>query len=645
MCGICGIVSAAGPVSPDIVSAAMLLLAHRGPDDEGCFVGGDGPWFGLGHRRLSIIDLATGHQPMANEDGTVHVAANGEIYNYRSLRERLTGLGHTFRTASDTEVIVHAYEQWGDDFVDECIGMFAIAIADLARGRLVLVRDRLGQKPLYWRLDGGVLSFASELRALLALSDVPRRVSSEALSHYLTYQYVPAPMSMLEGVSRLEPGTMLVWENAQVRLRRYWRLDSSQVDEAPYEEQSRRLRELVEDATELRMVSDVPLGAFLSGGIDSTIVVGLFARAKRQPVQTFSIGFDYARFNELDYARQAAQAFGTDHSEFTVRCDSASILPKLVWHFSEPFADSSAIPTYYVARETSRAVKVALTGDAGDELFAGYPRYRAVRIGEVVDRLPWPLGALARSSLWRRLPASVRQKTALRRARKLMTAMPLAPLDRYLSWISIFDEAQKRALLTEHVAGQLPDIGCREYLARHFDEPSGRGLVARASHADVHTYLANDILTKVDITSMAVGLETRSPFLDHRVVELAARMPTRYKMRHGVQKYILKRTFADILPARIARRRKMGFGVPIDAWFRGELAEPLRKTLLSPVCLDRGYFQPDEVRRLVDDHTGGRADNAYRLWSLLFFELWMRMFVDTSRVPATSDDVEANLLD
>jgi len=645
MCGICGIASDDAPVPAERISTAMRLLAHRGPDDEGRFIGGAGPWFGLGHRRLSIIDLATGHQPMSNEDGTVWVVSNGEIYNYKALRERLAGLGHTFKTASDTEVIVHAYEEWHDDFVDDLIGMFAIALVDLKRGRLVLVRDRLGQKPVYWRLDGGQLVFASELRAISALADVPRRVSVEALSHYLTYQYVPAPMSIFEGVSKLEPATMLVYENGQARLRRYWRADFSHVEEAPFDEYARRLRELVADATELRMVSDAPLGAFLSGGIDSTIVVGLFSRAKRDPVRTFSVGFDYHRFDELDYARQAAAAFGTDHSEFTVRCDSVGLLARLVWHFSEPFADSSAIPTYYVARETRRAVKVALTGDAGDELFAGYPRYRAMRIGEVIDRLPCPLKAVARSPLWAKLPASVRQKTALRRLKRLMSAMPLEPAERYLAWISVFDEMQKRELLSDGLVGQLPDAASREYLIRYFEEPTARGAVAKASCADVNTYLPNDILTKVDITSMAVGLETRSPFLDHRVVELAAAMPTRYKMHRGVQKYILKRAFADVLPGRIARRKKMGFGVPIDEWFRGELAAVLNRVLLSARCLERGYFRAEAVQQLVVDHTSCRADNSYRLWALLFFELWLRMFVDGSAVPANPESVGSDLLE
>ena len=507
----------------------------------------------------------------------------------------------------------------------------------------MIARDRLGVKPLVYRHEPGRLAFASELKSLLQIPDIPRELDPTALDHYLALQYVPHPRTIFRGIHKLPPAHYALWQDGDLKLYRYWELEYNReapLTEAEYRE---KLRETLTEATRLRMISDVPLGAFLSGGIDSTITVGLMQQLADQPVNTFSIGFPVAEFDETRYARIAAQHLKTNHREFVVEPNCVEILPRLLWHYDEPFADSSAIPTYYVSQMTRQHVTVALTGDAGDELFAGYPRYRAVKLAEYFDRLPWALRSTIASPLWQYLPASVRQKSKRRQFKKLVAHLRESPERRYTRWVTIFDEPARVDLYADDFIAELDDADPAGFLLSAYARSRRRDIVSRTSFVDIETYLPCDLLTKVDIASMANSLECRSPFLDHHVVELAVAMPVRHKMPYLTGKHILKRTFADLLPREIVKRPKMGFGVPLDSWFRGELAGYLRDILLDSRTLGRGYFRPEAVGRLVDDHQAGRWDHSYRLWALLFFELWHRMYLDETEPPFSPPVSEASL--
>jgi len=656
MCGITGAAWTADqpPLEPAVLERMTTILAHRGPDDCGYYhsqnqpTGSRSPGAALGHRRLSIIDLDGGHQPLCNEDGSVWIAFNGEIYNYRELQRDLEQRGHRFQTSSDTEVIVHLYEEHGPDCVEHLRGMFAFAIWDDREKQLFLARDRMGQKPLVYRHEPGRLLFASELKSLLQVPGAPRDIDPVSLNEYLTYQYVPAPRCLLAGFQKLPPAHYAIYHNGELTLRRYWRpgYDQAELTEPglnfqvtgniPAQRIREQLRETLTEAVRLRMRSDVPLGAFLSGGIDSTIIVGLMQQLSERPVQTFSIGFPVKAFDERTYAREAAEHLGTEHHEQVVTPDAVKILPKLIWHYDEPFSDSSAIPTMYLSEMTRQNVTVSLSGDGGDELFAGYDRYQAVRIAGWFDHLPAPLRKLATLRIWQRLPASVQQKSRRRRLKRLLSALSEPRDRRYLKWISIFDDDRRTALLTDDFQAQLGGADAAEPLLQAYAECPNRDFVTRTTCADVLTYLPGDILNKVDIASMAFSLECRSPFLDHRVAELAAALPLSAKLRGRQGKRILIETFSDLLPASIQQRRKMGFGVPLDHWFRHELKPMLQETLLDPSTLARGYFRPQAVEQLIQEHLSRQWDHSYRLWSLLCFELWQRMFVDAEQPPTTA---------
>lgn len=658
MCGITGGVWTRPERALDAPTLRRMVAAlrHRGPDDEGFFLAGPGtePWpsvlpnpslpsappapdrggaapgigVALGHRRLAIIDISGGRQPLANEDGSIWIVFNGEIYNYRNLRRRLEGTGHRFRTQSDTEVIVHLYEAHGLGFVEHLNGMFALALWDARQRQLVLARDRLGERPLVYRVEPGRLLFASELKSLLEIPDVPRAMDPQALDAYLTYQYVPHPLSIFRGFAKLPPGHLAVYRDERLEVRPYWQPDFQNEEPRSLADYAAELRDLLTSAVQMRLESEVPLGAFLSGGTDSTIVVGLMQRLLAEPVRTFSIGFPVREYDETRYARLVAERFGTDHREFRVHPDAVQILPRLVWHYDEPFADSSAVPTWYVAELTRQHVTVALTGDGGDELFAGYPRYRAVWLGEKVDRLPRVVRRVLSGRWLQRLPGTGRQRSLLRRLRRFSEAVAQPPLRRYLEWIAIFRESQRATLYSEDFLAVLPDADPLDFLASAAARCSRRDPVTAICLTDLLTYLPCDLMTKVDIAAMAHGLETRPPLLDHRVVELAARMPLRYKFRFGRGKGVLRHAFADLLPGPIRRRSKMGFGVPLDHWFRGPLAELTRQVLLDRRTLGRGLFRPEAVTELVESHIAGRADHSYRLWALLVLEMWQRQWLD-----------------
>ena len=644
MCGICGIFhrDPAAGVSRDDLRRMIAAQRHRGPDDAGTFLRGDLPPYaesppppqhnvGLGMARLSIIDVLGGHQPMANEDGTVWVVFNGEIYNFRELRSELAGRGHVFRSRADTEAIVHLYEEMGERVVERLRGMFAFALWDERRGQLLLARDRLGQKPLVYHDDGSRLAFASELQGLLEAPGVPRALCPQALDDYLTYQYVPAPLTIFEGVRKLPPAHFLVASAEGTRIERYWDLPAETAKDAEPVRSADDLRSRLAEAVRMRLVADVPLGAFLSGGIDSSIVVGLMARERREPVRTFSIGFGERKYDELNYARMAAEQFKTQHREFVVTPDAIGLLPKLVRHYGEPFADSSAIPTYYLAERTREHVTVALSGDGGDEAFGGYQRYVAMRLGSVYDALPEG----ARSAIERIAGRLVRgvstsePKTLGRRVRRFVEGLSRPAAERYVEWIAYFKRVDRAGLYTDEFAARLGDHDPARYLAAEFEKVPSLDAVAATSRVDAATYLPNDILAKVDIASMANSLEVRSPFLDHEVMAFGLSLPTDVRMGPLgiVTKRLLRQAFSDLLPAEIRTRGKMGFGVPIAAWLRKELRGYVQDVLLSPESLGRGYFREEAVRNLVDDHIHERADNADRLWALLNLELWHREFL------------------
>jgi len=625
VCGIVGIVTRReAPIDAALLRHMCCQLRHRGPDDEGCY---HAPGVGLGMRRLSIIDVETGQQPLANEDGRVWVVGNGEIYNYRELRADLERRGHRFATGSDIETIVHAYEEYGESCPEHLVGMFAFAIWDAGRRRLLLGRDRVGKKPLLYVPTPDGIVFGSEFTALLVHPSVSRDVDRRAIFHYLTYGYVPGEWSAFRSIRKLPPAHTLTWQGGQVRLRRYWQLSYGPKTRFSEPEAIERFRELLRDAVRARLMSEVPLGALLSGGVDSSSVVAMMAELSEQPVKTFSIGFGEPDYDELKYARAVAQRYSTEHYELVVEPEALSILPTLVRHYGEPYADSSAVATYQVAQLTRQYVTVALTGDGGDEAFAGYERYWAAMLAAWHDRLPTVVrGWCGLVGQW--LPDSPHPRHPARRARRLLRALSLPPAQRYTHWVSVFQEDLKRKLLAPAFAAEM----VAERPAQWIEE----GLVAGADGepldmllaADLQTYLPGDLLTKMDIASMANSLEARSPFLDHRLLEFAARLPAHLKLRGRTGKYLVKRAMEDRLPRENLYRTKMGFGVPIGPWFRGPLRELLRDSLLAEKALARRYFEPSVIRRLVDDHLAGRQDYAHQLWALVMLEQWHRTFVD-----------------
>ena len=632
MCGICGELSLAS--SPRVEQPVLLRMAgtlqHRGPDHGAAFVSGDGR-SGLGFRRLSIIDLRpAGHQPMPNEDGSVQVVFNGEIYNFQELRRGLVSRGHTFRSNADSEVIVHLYEELGDRAIDELDGMFAIAIWDARQRRLVLARDRAGKKPLFVWQDVKRVVFGSEIKAIAANPGVTLEIDASALPYYFLYGYVPHPQTFYRGVSHVEPGTVVTFgEDGRRTDRRYWQLTfpdaGAQVREYDHAAAVGRVRELVTAAVERRLISDVPLGAFLSGGIDSAIVVGIMSRLAKEPVRTFSIGFeDDPAFDESAEAAATAKHFRTRHTEFRVRPSAVELLDTLIYHHDGPFADSSAIPTYLVSKLTREHVTVALTGDGGDELFAGYLRFGAALAAE---RAP---GWMALSgSLLRLLPQPANERSMIARGRRFVRFMQLPLEDRLTAFAGVFFE-DLDMLLSPLLTTSLGAVDRRSHL---------RGLAGldrvsplnRLLAANFHSYLHDDLLVKTDRMTMANSLEARAPFLDRALIEYVAGLPDEEKLKGLTTKAILREAFDDILPPAVKQAPKKGFGVPLEAWFRGELREMCRDVLLSPSAKLRSYVAQDYVRTLVDAHQSGRANHGHRLWTVLTFERWLQLMPQWSR--------------
>jgi asparagine synthase (glutamine-hydrolysing) len=633
VCGIAGRLNfrSGAPVDPAALRGMGDLLAHRGPDGEGLW---HDAAIGVVHRRLAVIDLSdAARQPMTGEDPRVWAVLNGEIYNFRELRAALAARGHRFRTQSDTEVLLAAYAEHGVDCLARLRGMFAFALWDGGRRRLLLARDRPGKKPLYYRLDGDGIAFASEPKAFLAEPTFEATPALSALSDYLTYHYVPAPGSAFAGLHRVPPAHYLLVENGRVRLERYWRLGYLPKRAQPEAAAAAELLERLRDAVRCRLAADVPLGVFLSGGIDSSAVVALVAETGAAPVRTFSIGFEERSHDELPFARLVARRYGTEHHEFVVRPAAVDILPRLIWHYNEPYADSSAIPTFHLAELTRRHVTVALNGDGGDENLAGYRRHVAGRVADRWAGLARP-ARRALAALMDALPGSGRGADY---ARRFVAGLGEPPPARYARWASHLDPTLKQALTTEEFRQAAGGRDSLEYLADRFRWAEGLDVVDAALAADVETYLPDDLLVKVDIATMAHGLEGRSPFLDHEVMAYCASLPSDLKLRGRTTKYLLRRAVRGLLPAEVVDRPKQGFAVPIDRWFRRELRALVHDVLLDARTLQRGYFREAVVRRMLDEHRRGARGWHAELWSLLVLELWHRMFVD--RRPAAGSPV------
>jgi len=626
------------PASRQRVQRMCDRMTHRGPDDEGIHV--EGP-VGLGARRLSIIDLDTGHQPLSNEDGTIWATQNGEIYNYRELRAELEARGHRFRTRGDTEVLVHLYEECGDDMVGKLDGMFAIAVWDGPRARLLLARDRLGVKPLvYGVADGERFVFASEVQAILAALPEAPAIDVEAMHDYLSLNYVPGPSTIFQGWSKLLPGHRLVWEKGRVRVERYWDLSyppssngngTRARSEAECEE---ALREELQGAVKRHLVSDVPVGVLLSGGIDSGCLTALAAGMTDGRLRTFSVGFAEKSFNELDDAREVALRYGTDHHEIMVEPRVEDLLERLVRLWGEPYADSSAVPMYYVSELARSQVKVVLSGDGGDEIFAGYETYAAWRAADLYRRTPSLLRDHLVPAVVNRLPVSEKKISFEYKAKRFVRGAQFPPEEAHYQWKVIFDEEQKRDLYAPEVRDRLGERDSFSVFRPYFGRVADADMLNRLLYVDAKVYLPDDILTKADSMSMANSLEARPPLLDRRLVEFAAGLPPELKLRGLAKKYLLRKAVAPWLPPRVRRARKRGFNVPVARWLRRDLRDLVEDTLASSAVADTGLFRPAFVRRLLEEHRTFQHDHSRLIWGLLIFMLWHRVVIHDSAAVA-----------
>jgi len=623
MCGISGIFEfdQARVMARETVHRMNESLRHRGPDDEGIFVGSG---IGLGHRRLSIIDVAGGHQPISNEDGTIWVMFNGEIYNYADLRKELLSRGHKFTTRSDTEAIVHLYEDYGEECFARLRGMFAIVIWDSNQRRLLLARDRVGKKPLYYYADRNRIIFGSELKAILAADDVPRPIDPLAVSDYFSLSYIPAPRTIYKSVRKLQPAHYLVASAAGLREAPYWRLSFSNVQNHTEAEWCELIREQLCEATRVRLMSEVPLGAFLSGGVDSSSIVAMMSQLMDRPVTTCSIGFSAQEFDESEFARKVALQFKSDHHEDVVEVEALDVIDKLAWHYDEPFADSSAVPTYYVSKMARRHVTVALGGDGGDENFAGYRRYIFDRMeNQMRSFVPASIRRTVFGPLGRWYPGLAWAPRPLR-AKATLQSLSRSPLEGYFNSVSVFRPDEKSQLFTPDFQRQLADYDSLDVLRKHYDEADTTDPLSRIQYVDIKTYLPDDILAKVDRASMAVSLELRAPILDHQLMELVASIPSDLKLRGRTGKYIFKKAMEPLLPQDILYRPKQGFAIPLNRWFRQELKD-LGYDLVVAGNKD-GILDGNYLSRIWKQHQAGTFDRSAYLWTVLMFRKWQQVF-------------------
>ena len=636
MCGICGKLNfdTDKPVEESLIRQMCAVIAHRGPDDEGVYIDKN---VGLGNRRLAIIDPSpAGHQPMSNEDGTIRLTFDGAVYNFPELKAKLKKQGHRFSSDSGAEAIIHLYEEYGTGCVKHLWGPFAFAIWDSNRRRLFLARDRVGQKPLVYTVTKEGLLFGSEIKSILQDPSVKREVDLEAIHHYLTYQYVPHPWTGFVGIKKLPPAHILVCEGGEVKVERYWDLSYAKKVRMPEEEYGERIVELLREAVRIRLMDGAAPAALLSGGIDSSSVVAIMSELSAGPVKTFSIGFEERSFDELKYARIIAERFGTDHHEFVVKPKVVEILPQLVWHYNEPYADSSAIPTYYAAKLASQHVAMALNGDGGDESFAGYERYIASRLANYYQKVPSFIREGVIASLISRLPESTEHKDLFKRMKRFTAAIPYPPERRYASWICLFDNETKRQLYSPWFREMMKEVDSIALLIDSFAKADGADFLDKTFYFDIAVALPDDLTMKMDIASMANSLETRAPYLDHRLMEFAAQIPPHIKLKRMRTKYLLRKALSGLVPSEILRRGKKGFGVPIGSWFRHELKDLAYDILLDPRSVQRGYFDMGFVKKMLDEHISGKIDHGYRIWALLNLELWHRMFIDSDDVSQPS---------
>lgn len=632
MCGICGIAWAQSAAPPPtlLIEEMNRTLQHRGPDDEGYYRGSQAH---LGMRRLSIIDLETGDQPLRNEDGALWLVFNGELYNYRQLRHQLQQAGHQFQTNSDSEVILHAYEAWGVDCLQRFNGMFAFALWDDRERRLWLARDRLGIKPLYYWSDGRSLVFGSELKAILANPAVPTALDMVALDQFLTLEYIPAPRTLFEGICKLPAGHWLSFEQGRLRLQSYWEPAPGPIP-AGENEQVERLRELIASAVQMQLVSDVPLGAFLSGGIDSSTVVAFMNGQGNGPVPTFSIGFKEATYNELPYAEVVAQQFGADHQVEIVQSDAVDLAAQLVRHMDEPLADFSIFPTYLVSQLARRSVKVALSGDGGDELFGGYDTYVAQQMSRYYRWLPEPLRRTYLPALVARARPRPEKKGLVNKTKRFVEGEALPGHLQHTRWMIFLNEDDRKHLYRPHLYRSLNGNAATTVLERYFQQAAHLDPLAQQQYVDIKTYLVDDILTKVDRMSMAVSLEVRVPLLDHRIVEFALALPASQKLQRGQTKLILRRAMQGILPDAVLQKPKEGFSIPLKQWLCGPLRPMMADLLSADSVRRRDYFVPQTVAQWMAEHLEGRANHSHRLWALMVLELWHRQLLDGRKTHA-----------
>jgi len=634
MCGIYGVLNFKEPDAPcaPLLVRMGRVIEHRGPDDEGHYVGRG---VGLGMRRLSIIDVTGGHQPIANEDETIWLVLNGEIYNFKELRADLENKGHRFRTHTDTEVIVHLYEEEGTGLFKRLRGMFGLALWDAKRERLVVGRDRIGEKPLYVRRESNRILFASELKSILQVADVPRRLSLGSLQEYLALGYVPAPLTMLEGIEKILPGHCLLVENGRIEDQEYWDVPIGQSEKHSEQEWIERVREKLLETVKAQLVSDVPLGAFLSGGIDSSTIVAAMARMTGRPVKTYSIGYggDQSYYNELPYAKVVAKAFGTDHHEIVVRPEVSALLPKLMWHMDEPIADSACLTTYLVSRLARESVTVILSGVGGDELFGGYRRYLGDNLHRWYRLLPGPvrksvlpavlkLFSQDRTSAW---------KDYARYAAAFIRTGELNPASRYMSYVTLFSpQVQHELLRQESGAGSNGNEMAAEALRKCFARCTGKDTLNRIMYTDLKTSLPDDLLALTDRMSMAASIECRAPLVDYELVELASRMPSSLKVRGLTMKYLLKKAVAPWLPREVIKRKKRGFGAPVGGWLRQDLKPLVHELLSEEQVRQRGLFHWPAVQQLIEDHQEQRSDYTDHIFALIALETWCRIYLDGS---------------
>ncbi len=632
MCGIYGVLDLEKRGIPLRPTLALMggVIAHRGPDDSGEY---ESTGIGLGMRRLSIIDVAGGHQPMTNEDSSVWLVMNGEIYNYRELRAHLQKKGHCFRTNSDTEVIVHLYEEEGVGFFTFLRGMFGLALWDTKQERLVLGRDRIGEKPLYYRREGRCLLFASEMKSILTAENVSRQLNAHALQEYLALGYVPAPLSMLDGIEKLMPGHYLVAERGSVETRQYWTVPCRQAEERSEEEWIELVREKLLETIEAQLVSDVPLGAFLSGGIDSSTIVSAMARVTGRTVKTYAIGYDgdQSYYNELPYARLVARQFSTDHHEIVVRPDVAELLPKLIWHLDEPIADSACLTTYLVSRLARESVTVILSGVGGDELFGGYRRYLGESLGRWYSKLPRFMRRTFIPALLRRIPQdrTAVSKDYARYAAAFTKSADADPVSRYMSYVTLFSPQMQDSLMSKSLRNGADGAGIAAGALRHyFDHCTGSDALNRTIYVDLKTCLPDDLLALTDRMSMAASLECRTPLVDYQLVELASRIPSHMKVCGFSLKYLLKKAVAPWLPKEVINRKKRGFGAPVGAWLRKDLQPLVRDLLSEEQVRRRGLFQWPAIQQLIRTHEEQRSDHTDHIFALIALEIWCRVYLD-----------------